>query len=224
MSSDRDQVNNAPVFQVVSCTRSAIVHISFHFIWCPTTSNPVMNWLKNRPTSSVHLLFGFDVDANSAMGKSCAGRRGSVAKTCSAVPGSRHPSIVADRAGLVATSLLKKRLNRVHTFAGTPGSSSQPEGLNGRVRQKAWGMWRHHELHPLSRGNHPQRGKSQDERKEVRDYHDQPKSRTDCRGGLYQGERGRCLSEMRPRTSCSTPLRDRSCAAVDGISPEHRVL
>ena len=28
------------------------------------------------------------------------------------------------------------------------------------------------------------------------------KSRTDCRGCLYQGERGRCLSEMRPRTSC----------------------
>ena len=41
---------------------------------------------------------GFDVDANSAMGKLCAGRRGSVAKTCSAVPGSRHPSVVADRA------------------------------------------------------------------------------------------------------------------------------
>ena len=56
---------------------------------------------------------GFDVDANSAMGKLCAGRRGSVAKTCFAVPGSRHPSVVADRAGLEATSLLKNRSNRV---------------------------------------------------------------------------------------------------------------
>ena len=46
---------------------------------------------------------GFNVDANSATGKLCAGRRGSVAKTCSAVPGSRHPSVVTDRAGLVAT-------------------------------------------------------------------------------------------------------------------------
>ena len=46
---------------------------------------------------------GFDVSANSAMGKLCTGRRGSVAKTCSAVPGSRHPSVVADRAGLMAT-------------------------------------------------------------------------------------------------------------------------
>ena len=40
---------------------------------------------------------GFDVDANSAMVKLCAGRKGSVAKTCFAVPGSRHPSVVADR-------------------------------------------------------------------------------------------------------------------------------
>ena len=45
---------------------------------------------------------GFEVDANSAMGKLRTGRRGSVAKTCSAVPGSRHSSVVADRAGHVA--------------------------------------------------------------------------------------------------------------------------
>ena len=48
------------------------------------------------------LVSGFDVNANSAMGKLCTGRRGSVAKTCSAVPGSRHPSV--DRAGLMAAS------------------------------------------------------------------------------------------------------------------------
>ena len=72
---------------------------------------------------------GFDVDANSAMGELCAGRRGSVAKTCSAVLGSRHPSIAADRAGLVATSLLKNRSDRVHTFAGTLDPSCQPVGL-----------------------------------------------------------------------------------------------
>ena len=40
-----------------------------------------------------------------------------------------------------------------------------------------------------------------DERKEERGHHDQPKSRTDCRGCLYQGERGRRMSEVRPRTS-----------------------
>ena len=69
---------------------------------------------------------GFDVDANPAMGKLCAGRSGSVAKTCSAVPGSRHPSVVADRAGLVAPSFLKNRSDRVHSFAGTPCPSRQP--------------------------------------------------------------------------------------------------
>ena len=118
------------------------------------------------------------------------------------VPGSRHPSVVADRAGLVATSLLKNRSNRVHTFAGTPGPSRQPVGLNGCVRQETREMRRHHELLSLSCIDRSQRGKGQDEKKEERYHHDQPKSRTDCRGCLYQGERGRCLSEMRPRTSC----------------------
>ena len=59
----------------------------------------------------------------------CAGRRGSVAKTCSAVPGSRHPSVVADRAGLVTTSFLTNRSDSAHSFAGTPGPSRQPVGL-----------------------------------------------------------------------------------------------
>ena len=153
---------------------------------------------------------GFDVDANSAMGKLCAGRRGSVAKTCSAVPTSRHLSVVADRAGLVATSLLKNRSKRVHTFAGTPGSSRRPAGPIGCVRQIAWER-RHHELLPLSCIDRSQRGKGQDERKEERDYHDQPESRTDCRG---------CgTANYIP----STPLRDRSCTVVDGISPGKHV-
>ena len=34
------------------------------------------------------------------------------------------------------------------------------------VCDKAWGMWRHHELLPLSCGNCPHRGKGQDEREE----------------------------------------------------------
>ena len=67
MSSNRDQVNNALVSQVVSCTPSAIDHISLHLIIsmiltcvltipCLLTSSPVINWLKERPISSVHLL------------------------------------------------------------------------------------------------------------------------------------------------------------------------
>ena len=169
---------------------------------CLLTSSPMISRLKECPTSSVHLLLDSTWMPNSAMGKLCAGRRGSVAKTCFALPGSRHPSVVADRAGLVATSLLKNRSNRVHTFAGTPGSSRQPVGLHGYVRQKAWEMRRHHELLPLSCIDRSQRGKGHDERKEERDYHDQPESRTDCRGCSHQGERRRCMSKMRPRTLC----------------------
>ena len=108
---------------------------------------------------------GFDVNANSAIGKLCTGRRGSVAKTCSAVASSHHPSVVADRAGLMATSLIKNRSDRVHSLAGTPGPSRQSVGLNGCVRQKTWRMRRHHELCPLSCIDRSQRSKSQNERK-----------------------------------------------------------
>ena len=178
---------------------------------------------QRTPGFECSFASGFDVNANSAMGKLCTGRRGSVAKTCSAVPGSRHPSIVADRAGLVARSFLKNRSDRVHSFAGTPGPSRQSVGLNGCVRQKTWRMRRHHELCPLSCIDRSQRSKSQNERKEERSYHDQSKSRTDCRGCSHQGERRRCMSKMRPRTLSSTPLRDRFYVVVDGLSPEHRV-
>ena len=139
--------------------------------------------------------------ASELVRKPGAGCRGSVAKTCCALPCSRHPSIVAGRAGLVTTNLLKKRSDRVHSFAGIPGPSGQPVDLDGCVRQKTWGIWRHHEPLPLSRGNRPQRGNDQDEREEERYYHDLSKSHSDCRGCLYQRGRGRCLSEMRPRTS-----------------------
>ena len=156
-----------------------------------------------RRTSGFECSFasGFDVNANSTMGKLCTDRRSSVAKTCSAVPGSCHASVMADCAGLVATSFLKNRSDRVHSFAGTSGSSRQSVGLNGCVRQKTWRMRRHHELCPLSCIDRSQRSKSQDERKEERSYYNQSKGRTDCRGYSHQGARRRCMSEMRPRTS-----------------------
>ena len=95
-------------------------------------------------------------------------------------------------------SLKRSALICLHSL----GPSLQPVGLDGCVRQETRGVRRHYELLPLSCIDRSQRGKGQDERKEERGYHDQPKSRTDCRGCLYQGERGRCLSEVRPRTSC----------------------
>ena len=59
---------------------------------------------QRAPGFECSFASGFDVNANSAMGKLCTGRRGSVAKTCFAVPGSRHASVMADCAGLVATA------------------------------------------------------------------------------------------------------------------------
>ena len=87
-------------------------------------------------------------------------------------------------------------------IAATPGPSRQPVGLNGCVRQQSVGMRRHRELLPLSCIDRSQRGKGQDDRKEERYYHALAESRTDCRWRLFKGGRGRCWSEMRPRTSC----------------------
>ena len=157
---------------------------------------------QRTPGFECSFASGFDVNANSAMGKLCTDRRGSVAKTCFAVLGSRHASVVADRAGLVATSFLKNRSNRVHSFAGAPGSSRQSVGFNGCVRQKTWRRRRHHELCSLSCIDRSQRSKSQNERKEERSCYNQSKGRTDCRGSSHQGERRRCMSKMRPRTLC----------------------
>ena len=141
-------MDNALVSHVVSCTQSAIGHTPLRpiismiltcvlAIPCPLTSSPMIQVAQETSNFECSFASGFEVDANSAMAKLCAGRRGSVAKTCSAVPVSRHPSVGADRAGLVATSFLNNRSDSVHTFAGTPGSSRQPVGLNGCVREKS---------------------------------------------------------------------------------------
>ena len=79
---------------------------------------------------------GFDVDANSEMGKSHIDRRVSVATTYPAMPHSCHSGSWASRHRHVASSILPNRANRVHTSTGTSGSSSQSMGINGRMRQK----------------------------------------------------------------------------------------
>ena len=137
---------------------------------------------------------GFDVDGKSAMGKLCAGRRGSVAKTCSAVPGSRHPSVVADRAGLLASSSLRQSALLVHR-------ANQWASMDV-CDKKARGMRRHHELFPLSCVDRSQRGKGQDGRKEERNYHDQSESRTDCRGCQCP----RCDRELHLFNTASGPI------------------
>ena len=170
-------------------------------ISCPLTSSSMINWLKERLVSSVHLFLVLTWMPTQRWG-SCAlvaeVRWRRLALRCLV----HVTRVVADRAGLMATSILQNGSDRVYSFAGTPDPSRQSVGLNGCMRQKTWEMRRHHELFPLSCIDRSQRGKGQDERKEERGYHDQPKSRTDCRGCLYQGERRRCMSKVRPRTSC----------------------
>ena len=73
----------------------------------PLTTLLVMYKLKNPSTSECSFASGFDVDANSSMGKSSAGSRGPVAKTCRAVPCPRDPSSLASRYGLVAENVFQ---------------------------------------------------------------------------------------------------------------------
>ena len=175
---------------------------------------------QRAPGFECSFASGFDVNANSAMEKLCTGRRGSVAKTCFAVPGSRHAGVMADRAGLVATSFLKNRSNRVHSFAGVPGSSRQSVGFNGCVRQKTWRMRRHHELCSLSCFDCSQRSKSQNERKEERNYYNQSKSRTDCRRYSHHGARRTLyVQDATANFVFSKQFRDQFCAVGDGTLP-----
>ena len=188
-------------------------------MWCPTTSYPVMNWLKNRPTSSVHLLLDSTWMPtqrwrNRVLVEEVWWRR--LALRCLV-------HVTRESWQIVATSLLKNRFNRVHTFAGTPGSSSQPVGLNGRVRQETQRMRRHHELHPLSRGNRPQRGKSQAKKRKKDITKISQKPHRLSRVPIPRRARTLLVRDATANFTCSTSLRDRSSAAVDGISPEHRV-
>ena len=123
------------------------------------------------------------------MGKLCAGRRGSLAKTCSAMSGSRHPSVVADRAGLVATSFLKNRSNGVHSFAGALGPSRQPVRLGVCVRQETRGRCGAimNYFHSAASIAHKEaKAKTRGKKKEITTISQE--SRTDCRGCLHQGE------------------------------------
>ena len=146
---------------------------------------------------------GFDVDANSAMGKLCAGRRRSVAKTCSAVRGFTSP----EGRGRSCWDSWQQASSRIAQTECT----HLPELLVHRANQwasmdvcdkKEWRMRRHHELCPLSCIGRSHRGKGHDERKEERYYHDQPESRTDRRGAYTKESEDVACPEMRPRTSC----------------------
>ena len=168
---------------------------------CLLTTSPMINWHKERPISSVHLLLDSTWVPTQRWGNwvrvaevrwrrlalRCLVRVNRASWQIVLDSWQQASSRIAQTEGTHLRELLVRRANQV--------------GLNGIVRQEAWGMRRHHELLPLGCSDRSQRGKGQDERKEERDCHDQPEGRTNCRGCQNQGERGRCLSKMRPRTS-----------------------
>ena len=208
MSSNRDQVNNALVSQVVSYTQSAIGHISLRLIisviltcvlaiLCFRTTAPMINWLKERPISSVHLLLD-STWMSTQRWESCVlvaeVRWRRLALRCLVHVTRASWQIVLDSWQQASSRIAQTEcthLLEVHR-AKQWASMDVCDKKRGEMR-------RHHELLPLTCID---RSQGRDERKEERGYHDQPKSRTDCRGPSYQGERGRCLSEVRPLTSC----------------------
>ena len=114
-----------------------------------------------QETSNFECSFasGFDMDANSAMGKLCVGRRDSVEKTCSAVSSS-SPERRGKSCWTRGNKPHQESLTQSAHIAGTPGPSRQPVGLNECVRQKSVGMRCHHELLPLSCIDRSQKAKA----------------------------------------------------------------
>ena len=102
---------------------------------------------------------GFDVNANSAMGKLCTGHRDSVAKTCSAVPDTRHSTswqIVLDSWQQTSSRIAQTECTHLPELLV---HRAKPVCLDGCVRQKTWRMRRHNELCPLSCIDRSQRSK-----------------------------------------------------------------
>ena len=183
-------MNNALVSQVVSYAQSAIGHLS------PSHHQHDPDLCVDDTMSSD--LFSDDQLAQGTSIFECTFASGfDVAKTCSAVSGSRHPSVVADRAGLspriAQTECTHLRELLVHQ------------------------MRRHHELLPLScidRSQKRQRRRREERRNRL------PRS---AREPHRLRARTLPVRDATANFMSSTLLRDRSCAAVGGVSPEHRV-
>ena len=150
---------------------------------------------------------GFDVDANSEMGKSHIDRRVSVATTYPAMPRSCHSGSMASRHRHVARGILPSRANRVHTSTGTSCLSSQSMGINGRMRQKTRRMWRHPQLFPYSYGVCTEEREDQRESKEERQCQHQSKSSTDRQWSVGRKREGQRLSKVQPRALCVADCR-----------------
>ena len=169
-----------------------------------TTDFPSSAVLTQEPsTFERSFASGFDVDANSAMVKSCIDGRVPVAKTCSTVPCPCHSSRLASRCRHVAKDIFPDRANRVHRSTGTSCSSSQSMGINGLMRQETREVWRHHRLFTHSCGMCTQRSKDQSESKNEGQCHHQSQSGSDHQWRFTRRTERQRLSKVRPRASCA---------------------
>ena len=161
---------------------------------------------------------GFDVDANSAMGKSRSDCRVAVATTHPAMPRPRHSGSLASRHKHVAKDISPNRANGVHTSTGTSCSSSQSMGVNGHMRQKTRRMWRHPQLFPHSYGACTEERKDQRESKEEGQCQHQSKSRTDRQWSVGRKREGQRLSKVQPRAPRVSDCR-RTTHALSRMGP-----
>ena len=158
-----------------------------------------MNWLKNRPTCRVHLLLD-----STWMPTQRWGNRVLVAEvrwrrlalrcllhvtraSCQIVldPWQQASSRIAQTECTHSPELLVHRTNQ---WASTDVCDKKRERCGAIMNY----------IHSAAAIAHKEAKAKTKERKKLPRS---AKSRTDCRGSLYQGERGRCLSKMRPRTS-----------------------
>ena len=170
--------------------------------------------LTHKPsTCERSFASGFDVDANSEMGKSHIDRRVSVATTYPAMPRSCHSGSMASRHRHVARGILPNRANRVHTSTGT-----QSMGINGRMRQKTRRTWRHPQLFPYSYSVCTEEREDQRESREERQCQHQSKSCTDRQWSVGRKREGQRLSKVQPRALCVPDCR-RTDRALSRMGP-----
>ena len=134
------------------------------------------------------------------------------------MPRSCHSGSMARRHKHVARDISPNRANRVHTSTGTSCLSSQPMGINGRMRQKTWRMWCHPQLFPHSYGECTEEGEDQSESKEERQCQHQSKSSTDRQWSFGRRRVGQRLSKVQPRALCVPDCR-RTNHAVSRMGP-----
>ena len=165
----------------------------------PLTSSPMINWPKERLVSSVHLL----LDSTWMPTQRC--------ESCVLVAEVRWRRLALRclvHVTRVSWQIVLDSWQQASSRIAQTECTLLPELLIHRAsmdvcdrKRGGCGAIMNYVHSAASIAHKEAKARMKGKQKEA-SYNDQPKSRTDCRGCLYQGERGVCLSEVRPRTSC----------------------